>query len=157
MAKGIQREATGEITGRFDAVTVGFFFALGHSAVVFLVAVAVAATASALENRFESWRVVGGTVSTSVSAIFLFANAGMNIGILRGVWMAFKKIRNGLPYEADDLELLLIGFTTRDITVGAGVNAAAINYNFQTRKALVRAMLAEPQVPVRVSRALCCA
>jgi nickel/cobalt transporter (NiCoT) family protein len=88
-------------------VTVGFFFALGHSAVVLLVAAAVAATAAALENRVEAWKDLGGIISTSVSALFLFLIAAMNIVILRGVWRAFGKVRRGEPYNNDDLDLLL--------------------------------------------------
>ena len=90
-------------------VTVGFFFALGHSAVVVLVAVAVAATAAALQSRFEAWRTVGGLVSTGVSALFLFLIAGMNIVILRGVWATFNRVRRGEPYVDADLDLLLNG------------------------------------------------
>lgn len=88
-------------------VTVGFFFALGHSAVVVLVAVAVAATAAALESRFESWRTVGGVISTSVSALFLFLIAAMNIVILRGVWLSFNRVRRGQRFVPEDLDLLL--------------------------------------------------
>ena len=83
-------------------VSIGFFVALGHSVVVVLVAAAVAATASALEARFESWKGVGSIVSTSVSAIFLFLIAGMNIAIFRGVWhalqMRMQEIRHLLLY-----------------------------------------------------------
>lgn len=67
-------------------VAVGFFFALGHSTVVALVAAMVAATATALQGRFENWRAIGGVISTSTSALFLFLIAAMNIAILRGVW-----------------------------------------------------------------------
>jgi high-affinity nickel-transport protein len=88
-------------------VTVGFFFALGHSAVVLLVAAAVAATAAALESRIQDWKGFGGVVSTSVSALFLFVIAAMNVVILRGVWRAFRKVRRGEPYDNDDLDLLL--------------------------------------------------
>jgi high-affinity nickel-transport protein len=88
-------------------VTIGFFFAIGHSAVVLLVAAAVAATAAALESRFEAWKDLGGIVSTSVSALFLFLIAAMNIVILRGVWRAFNKVRRGEPYDNEDLDLLL--------------------------------------------------
>lgn len=88
-------------------VTVGFFFALGHSAVVLLVAAAVAATAAALESRIEDWKGFGGVVSTCVSALFLFLIAAMNVVILRGVWRAFRKVRRGEPYDHDDLDLLL--------------------------------------------------
>ena len=46
-------------------------------------------------------------ISTSVSAIFLFLIAAMNLIILRGVWRAFKKVKRGEPYDQDDLDLLL--------------------------------------------------
>jgi high-affinity nickel-transport protein len=88
-------------------VTVGFFFALGHSAVVVLVAAAVAATATALQSRFEAWKDIGGIISASVSALFLFLIAAMNIIILRGVWMSFNRVRRGDPYVEEDLDLLL--------------------------------------------------
>ena len=88
-------------------VSIGFFFALGHSTVVLLVAAAVAATAAALQTRFEAWKTVGGIVSTSVSALFLFLIAAINIVILRGVWRAFNKIRRGEGYDNDDFDLLL--------------------------------------------------
>lgn len=88
-------------------VTVGFFFALGHSTVVVLVAFAVAATAAALQSRFEAWKDIGGIVSTSVSALFLFLIAAMNIVILRGVWETFNRVRRGEPYVEEDLDLLL--------------------------------------------------
>ena len=90
-------------------VSVGFFFAIGHSTVVLLVAAAVAATAAALQTRFEAWRGIGGIVSTSASALFLFLIAAMNIVILRGVWRAFRQVRDGRPYDPDDLDLLLDG------------------------------------------------
>ena len=88
-------------------VTVGFFFALGHSAVVLLVAAGLAATAAALEHRVEGWKQFGGLISTSISALFLFLIAAMNLIILRGVWRAFNRVRRGLPYSDDDLDLLL--------------------------------------------------
>jgi high-affinity nickel-transport protein len=88
-------------------VSIGLFFALGHSAVVLLVAAAVAATAAALQSRFEAWKTVGGIVSTSVSALFLFLIAAINLVILRGVWRAFNRLRRGQGYDSDDFDLLL--------------------------------------------------
>ncbi|RFU48950.1 HoxN/HupN/NixA family nickel/cobalt transporter [Paraburkholderia sp. DHOC27] len=88
-------------------VTIGFFFALGHSAVVLLVTAAVAATAAALESRVEVWKDLTGLLSTGFSALFLFLIAAMNLVILRGVWRAFGKVRRGEPYDNDDLDLLL--------------------------------------------------
>lgn len=88
-------------------VTVGFCFAIGHSLVIVIVAAAVAATAAALQSRFESWKEVGGIISTSVSALFLFLIAAMNIVILRGVWKTFNKVRRGEPYLEEDLDMML--------------------------------------------------
>jgi high-affinity nickel-transport protein len=88
-------------------VSIGLFFALGHSAVVLLVAAGVAVAAVALEQRVQAWRHVGGMISTGVSALFLFLIAAMNIAILRGVWNAFGRVRRGQPYNGDDLDLLL--------------------------------------------------
>ncbi|HEY4338696.1 MAG TPA: HoxN/HupN/NixA family nickel/cobalt transporter [Steroidobacteraceae bacterium] len=88
-------------------VSVGLFFALGHSAVVILVAAIVAVTASVLQHNVESWKGIGGIVSTSISALFLFVIAAMNIIILRGVWKAFSRVRRGLPYIEKDLDILL--------------------------------------------------
>src|SRR5271169_5527661 len=66
-------------------IGVGFYFALGHSTVVILAAALIAATTTAMESRFEGLKSIGGLVSTSVSAFFLFAIAGMNLVILRGI------------------------------------------------------------------------
>src|ERR1700678_3935073 len=45
-------------------VGVGFFFSLGHSAVVVLMSIGVAFAASALTSRFDSMKEIGGVVST---------------------------------------------------------------------------------------------
>jgi high-affinity nickel-transport protein len=48
-------------------VAVGFFFAMGHSTIVFLLASFVAGAATVLSG-LERFKDVGGTISTSVSA-----------------------------------------------------------------------------------------
>src|ERR1700681_4677362 len=53
-------------------VAASLFFSLGHSTVVVLASAAIALTTSALEGRFESLRVIGGTIGTLISALFLF-------------------------------------------------------------------------------------
>ena len=88
-------------------VSVGFFFALGHSAVVILAAAGIAATATALSGRFEQFRSIGGVIGTSVSALFLFAIATANLVILRSVWRTWCHVRNGGRYVEEDLDLLL--------------------------------------------------
>jgi len=89
--------------------SVGLFFALGHSLAVGLAAGAIAATATAVETSFESFKSIGTVVSTSVSAFFLLAIAVVNIVILRGVWRSFKKARRGEPVLEDELNMLLAG------------------------------------------------
>ncbi len=88
-------------------VAVGFWFSLGHSAVVVLAALGIALATSALEAQAAGWRDVGGIVSTSVSTLFLFAVAGMNIVILRGVWRSFRIVRAGGAFAEHDFDLLL--------------------------------------------------
>jgi nickel/cobalt transporter (NiCoT) family protein len=88
-------------------IGVGFWFSVGHSAVIVLAALAIAVTTTALESRFESWKDVGGIVSTSVSTLFLFAVAAMNIVILIGVWKTFRLVRRGGAFADQDFDLLL--------------------------------------------------
>lgn len=87
-------------------VSVGFFFALGHSTVVLLAAAAIAATATALAG-FEGAKAIGGVISTAVSAMFLFAIAAMNILILVSIWRTFRHVRRGGTYVESDFDLLL--------------------------------------------------
>jgi nickel/cobalt transporter (NiCoT) family protein len=88
-------------------VSVGFFFASGHSLVVALAAVAVAATTTLLAGRLKDWEGVGGLIGTLVSTFFLLAIAAMNLFILVGVWRSFRHVRGGLAAAAADFDLLL--------------------------------------------------
>jgi nickel/cobalt transporter (NiCoT) family protein len=62
--------------------TVGLFFALGHSTVVLLAAVAVAMTAALLAGPFNQFKLIG----TLVSALFLLAIAAINLVTLVQLW-----------------------------------------------------------------------
>ena len=88
---------------------VGFFFSLGHSTIVVLASIAIAATAMAFRDRFDAFQDVGGVIGTSVSALFLFAIAAMNLVILVNVWRAFLRVKAGEPYQDEDLNTLLAG------------------------------------------------
>ena len=88
-------------------VAVGFWFAVGHSAVVLLVAAAIAATSSALQGRFEAFKDVGGVISTSVSATFLFVIAAINLVVLASIYRAFRDVRSGAAYVDEDFNALL--------------------------------------------------
>jgi high-affinity nickel-transport protein len=95
-------------------VSVGFFFALGHSAIVILVAAAVAGAVTTL-GSFQSFGELGGTISSVISAVFLFAIAAMNIVVFAAVWRSYRRVRAGAPFVAEDLDTLLNsrGFLTR--------------------------------------------
>jgi high-affinity nickel-transport protein len=73
----------------------GFFFSLGHSSIVFLAAVAIAATATALRGRLDAVHAIGGTIGTLASALFLLAIGIANLFVLRGVWAAFIPVSHG--------------------------------------------------------------
>ncbi len=88
-------------------VSVGLFFAMGHSTVVILAAAGVAATTTLLSSRFEQFKSVGGVVGTLVSALFLFAIATANLVILRSVWRTWRHVRGGGRYVDEDFDLLL--------------------------------------------------
>jgi high-affinity nickel-transport protein len=88
-------------------VAVGFFFSLGHSSVVVLASIGVALAASAMQARFEYYKVIGGVVGTSVSALFLFAIALMNLIILKSIYDAWRNVRRGGQYVDEDFDLLL--------------------------------------------------
>src|ERR1700743_2352788 len=83
-------------------VTVGFMFSLGHSTVVIAATAAIAATAMALQHRFEAFQEIGGVIGTLVSAGFLFVIAAINIIVLKSVVAAFMRVRRGERYDEED-------------------------------------------------------
>ena len=91
-------------------VAVGFFFAIGHASVVLLVTAAVVGAASALGAFRRVGRTLGGVISTSVSALFLFAVAAMNITIFRrGLPKLPAAARTAGLSTNEDLDILLAG------------------------------------------------
>lgn len=62
--------------------TVGTFFSLGHSTVVVITCIVVAATSGALRDRFDKYEYYGGIIGTSVSATFLVVLCAANAWIL---------------------------------------------------------------------------
>lgn len=90
-------------------VALGFFFALGHSTVVFVAALAVAATAGWLRQDFPRLQEVGGGFGIAISALFLLAFAIVNLFIFAAVWRSFRRVRQGEPLAAREFESLLEG------------------------------------------------
>jgi nickel/cobalt transporter (NiCoT) family protein len=87
--------------------SVGFFFSLGHSTIVVLASIAIAATATAFKAHFDSLQNIGGIIGTLVSALFLLAIAAMNVAVLAGIWRSFRRVKAGAPYVDEDLNMLL--------------------------------------------------
>jgi len=96
-------------------VSVGLMFSLGHSTIVVLGSLAIAAAALKLQQHVDQFRNVGGIVGTLVSAFFLLAIGLANLVILRSVLLTFQRVRRGEPYVDEDLDLLLAnrGFLAR--------------------------------------------
>jgi high-affinity nickel-transport protein len=86
----------------------GFFFSLGHSSIVVLASIAIAATASAMQGRLDALQAFG-VIGTAVSAFFLLLIGVANLLILRGVWSAFNRARRGERIVDEDLDALLAG------------------------------------------------
>jgi nickel/cobalt transporter (NiCoT) family protein len=96
-------------------VTVGFFFALGHSTVVVLAAAAVAIAAATLRPHFELASRLGAALGASISAVFLLTIAAANALIVRSVWSKWRQVRRGGSFAEEDLNALLgqRGFAVR--------------------------------------------
>ena len=87
--------------------SVGFFFSFGHSTIVILASIAIAATAAAMHGRLGPLHELGGTIGTAVSALFLLVVGLANLLILKGVWAAFSHARRGGRLADQDLDRLL--------------------------------------------------
>jgi high-affinity nickel-transport protein len=84
-------------------ITVGLFFSLGHSTVVFGASLVIALTASSLQQRFPGLIEVGGVVGTLVSVFFLIGIAIINFFVLMGVYRLFQRIKRGKTYTEEEL------------------------------------------------------
>ncbi|GAQ44993.1 hypothetical protein AtubIFM55763_011192 [Aspergillus tubingensis] len=82
-------------------VTVGTFFSLGHSTIVIITSIVVAATAAAISSRFDSFSTIGGIIGTSVSAAFLILLGLMNAYILFKLYKQMQKVLD-LPEGQED-------------------------------------------------------
>ncbi len=90
-------------------LSVGLYFSLGHSTVVVLLSLLIAATTAALQGRFDTLKDVGGLIGTSVSVAFLFAIAAANLVVLTGVYRTFQSVKRGGRLVEEDVDRLLAG------------------------------------------------
>jgi len=88
-------------------VAVGLFFSLGHSTIVVALTIAIAITATALKDRFDSFTSFGAVVGTLVSALFLFGIAIANILVWISIYRTFQTVKNGGKFVEEDLNVTL--------------------------------------------------
>jgi nickel/cobalt transporter (NiCoT) family protein len=88
-------------------LSVGFFFSLGHSTIVFALAVAlnfgIRALNSQVRNNGSALHTVTGVIGTTVSGTFLYLIAALNAVILVSVVRLFRQMRSG-RYSDEELE-----------------------------------------------------
>ncbi|GCF10655.1 HoxN/HupN/NixA family nickel/cobalt transporter [Dictyobacter arantiisoli] len=83
-------------------VAVGFFFSLGHSTVVFGLCIVIAIAASVAKD-FDTLKNIGGFIGTSISALFLYMIALLNLVILWDIFRTFQKVKRGETYDEQSL------------------------------------------------------
>lgn len=89
-------------------VTVGTFFSLGHSTVVIITSIVVAASSAAISDRFGSFSDVGGIIGSSISATFLILLGIMNTWILYKLYTSLQRAIAS-PIGQESLELSFEG------------------------------------------------
>lgn len=83
-------------------ISLGFFFSLGHSTVVFIATIVVAMVTSTMtHNGFSAWQETANAICTSISAIFLLLIAIGNLLILFSIGKSLQRVRRGASYPED--------------------------------------------------------
>ena len=88
-------------------IAVGLFFSLGHSTIVTLMSLAAGVAALALHTHLDAFKSIGGLIGTSVSAVYLFLLALLNLSVLVSVCRTFAAVRRGEVLHEFDLDALL--------------------------------------------------
>lgn len=94
-------------------IATGFFFALGHSTVVTLIAMAVCLATAALTAHFGAMQRFGSVIGTAVSASYLVLLALFNLALLMPALRNFRAVQRGEPLCATDLDLTGGGLAAR--------------------------------------------
>jgi nickel/cobalt transporter (NiCoT) family protein len=88
-------------------LSVGFFFSLGHSSVVFVLGALLLFGIKGLDQQVKNGgshlQYTTNIVGTVVSGVFLFLIAALNIAILRNIMKIFREMRSG-AYDDKALE-----------------------------------------------------
>jgi nickel/cobalt transporter (NiCoT) family protein len=93
-------------------LSVGFWFSLGHSTIVFsmcvLLSLGVRSIIGQVKDGNSTLHEVSGTVGVSVSGAFLIVLGIVNLVVLLGIVRVFREMRTG-HYDEQTLETLLVG------------------------------------------------
>jgi high-affinity nickel-transport protein len=83
-------------------IALGFFFAIGHSAVVLILCLAVGLTAGALSGQgMELFQDLGGRLGTFTAAAFLLIVGWLNFRVLGQLWRTNQRLRDGSLSDAE--------------------------------------------------------
>ncbi len=109
-------------------LSVGFWFSLGHSTIVFglalLLSLGVRALAGPVQDDSSTLHSVTGIIGASVSGVFLWVLGILNLVVLLGIIRVFRRMRRG-HFDEDELETQLnrrgfmnrfLGGLTRSVT-----------------------------------------
>ncbi len=99
-------------------MSVGFWFSLGHSSVVFamvaLLALGIRAVANTIQGDHGTLQTITGVWGTSVSGLFLVLIGLVNLAALVGILKVFRRMRTGAYDEAElERQLDSRGFLNR--------------------------------------------
>jgi high-affinity nickel-transport protein len=93
------------MAGRQRPLSVGFWFSLGHSTIVFglclLLGLGVRALAGQVENESSRLQQITGLIGVSVSGTFLYLIGVLNLVLLVGIVRIFRRMRQGSFDEAE--------------------------------------------------------
>jgi high-affinity nickel-transport protein len=100
------RKLLADDTGR-KPLSVGFWFSLGHSTIVFALALVlslgVKAIVGPVQNDSSALHSVTGEIGASVSGVFLWVLGLLNLAVLMGILEVFREMRRG-EYDEQQLE-----------------------------------------------------
>jgi nickel/cobalt transporter (NiCoT) family protein len=119
MADNAAKEANGVDPAEIrKPLSVGFWFSLGHSTIVFglafLLSVGVKALAGQVESDDSELHSVTGVIGASVSGVFLWILGILNLVVLYGIIKVFRQMRRGVYDEAQlEEQLNKRGFMNR--------------------------------------------
>ncbi|KAJ4313927.1 hypothetical protein N0V84_009169 [Fusarium piperis] len=89
--------------------TVGTFFSLGHSTIVIVTCIVVAATSGALRDRFDGFTRVGNIIGTSVSAAFLIilciGNGWVLYQLVQRLKVVLQERRQRSGFDAEESQI----------------------------------------------------